>query len=589
MGDSITGETAPSTHVYVEKTPAPGPGTDPNGRMYILVFDRGSSWVFELPQSGEIVIGRGENAELRLHDSSVSRRHATLKISERSAVLTDLGSHNGTFVNGTRIAGDHELHSGDSIAICAATLVLYASAPATTPSRWLSYAQLRDRLEQEIERGLRYQRRFAVLCGLLAREEDHDTVNRALVALRGLDVGAWIDRSQLLILAPEIGAEEAAEMARRVREPLGDVDIKIGYSVCPVDGVDADLLIVSARAAAAGTNGTEVAGATTALRTYRIGNRNAIVADPTMARLYALVDRLARVDLPVLITGETGTGKELAATMLHERSPRHGKPLVAVNCAAIQENLVESELFGHERGAFSGAHATKQGLLEIVDGGTMFLDEIGELPLAIQAKLLRVLETQRLTRVGDVREREINVRLVAATNRNLQDEVDAGRFRRDLYFRLSGATLAVPPLRERRRELPLLAELFLSEACNVVHRHALVLDPGALASLDAYGWPGNVRELKNVMEYCAATVAGSKVTAAHLAERLGPAQPSPRTRAEAPNPLFVPIADEIRALEIQRMTQALEAAGGNQTKAAELIGMPLRTFFTKMRQYNLRK
>jgi len=591
MQDGITEETATSTAAFVDKSSTSGAALDPPGRMYMLVFERGSSWVFELPESGEVVIGRGENAELRLRDKSVSRRHATLKIAERRVELTDLGSHNGTFVNGVRVVANRELRSGDSVAICAATLVLYASARATTSSRWFSYAQLRDRLEQEIERALRYERPFALLCGLLARKEDHDTVSRALVPLRGLDVGAWSDPQQFLILAPEIGPEEAAEMARRLRDPLGDLDVKIGYAVCPIDGGDADLLTVSARAAASGTNGTAVAGVATSLRTYRIGSRNAIVADPTMARLYALVDRLARVDLPVLITGETGTGKELAATMLHERSPRRAKPLVALNCAAISENLVESELFGHERGAFSGAHATKQGLLEAADGGTVFLDEIGELSLAIQAKLLRVLEAQRLTRVGDVREREINVRLVAATNRTLQDEVDAGRFRQDLYFRLSGATLAVPPLRERKRELPLLAELFLSEACRIAQRPAVVLEPDALQALEAYRWPGNVRELKNVMEYCAATVSAGNITAAHLAARLGPPQLAPTTSVGAASVprTFVPIADEIRTLEIQRMTQALEAAGGNQTKAAELIGMPLRTFFTKMRQYNLRK
>ncbi|HTR53943.1 MAG TPA: sigma 54-interacting transcriptional regulator [Kofleriaceae bacterium] len=549
------------------------------------------SWVFELPQSGEVVIGRGDSAELRLRDQSVSRRHAILKITKRSVMLTDLGSHNGTFVNGSRIATERELHSGDSVAICAATLVLFTSARTTSGSRWLPYLQLRDRIEQEVERALRYERPFALLCGLLARDADHEHAQRALVALRGLDVCSWVDATQFLILAPETDPDHVPEMARRLREALGDLDVKIGYSVCPMDGGDAELLVVGARAAAAGTSGTAVAGVTTSLRTYRIGNRNAIVADPAMARLYALVDRLARVDLPVLITGETGTGKELAATMLHERSPRRGKPLVALNCAAISETLVESELFGHERGAFSGAHATKQGLLESGDGGTVFLDEIGELSLAIQAKLLRVLEAQRLTRVGDVREREINVRLVAATNRSLQDEVDTGRFRKDLYFRLSGATLAVPPLRDRKRELPLLAELFLSEACRIASRGAVVLAPDALQALEAYRWPGNVRELKNVMEYCAATVPDHTITAAHLAVRLGPPKPARAATADigvAPR-VFVPIADEIRALEIRRMTQALDAADGNQTKAAELIGMPLRTFFTKMRLYNLRK
>jgi len=207
---------------------------------------------------------------------------------------------------------------------------------------------------------------------------------------------------------------------------------------------------------------------------------------------------------------------------------------------------------------------------------------------------LRVLETKRLTRVGDVKEREINVRLVAATNRNLQDEVDAGRFRQDLLFRLNAATLQVPPLRERERELVLLAELFLSEACRSANRVIITIETDALAALHAYRWPGNVRELKNVMEYFAATLAGTKLDARTVAERLGsgttPTAPAIGSEPATGAPRdFAPIADEIRALEIQRMTQALDAASGNQTRAAELIGMPLRTFFTKMRQYNLRK
>jgi two-component system response regulator AtoC len=590
MLDDTTENQVSATMTSAEKTPPHEPDEAPSVRAYMLVFERGSSWVFELPMSGEIVIGRGDTAELKLRDNTVSRRHATMRVDNHSVALTDLGSHNGTFVNGERLVGTRTLRSGDSLAICTATLVLYTSTATTNHARWLEYPALRERFDEELERSLRYQRPVAVMCGLLASAADHDLANRALSALRGIDHGAWFDATQLVIVAPETGRDEVEAMANRIRELLRHIEVRIGYAVCPMDGHDADSLIISARAAAAGATTGTVAGAATSLRTYRIGNRNVVVADPAMARLYALVERLARVDLPVLITGETGSGKELAASMLHERSPRREKPRVALNCAAIQESLVESELFGHERGAFSGAVGVKQGLLETAHGGTVFLDEIGELPLAIQAKLLRVLETKRLTRVGDVHEREINVRLVAATNRNLQDEVDAGRFRQDLLFRLNAATLQVPPLRERPRELGLLAELFLSEACRAANRPPIMFDPDALELLQAYRWPGNVRELKNVMEYFAATLPGGKLGAAHVTERLGSpmAVPDHVGGSSAPR-MFVPIADEIRALEIQRMTQALEAAGGNQTRAADLIGMPVRTFFTKMRQYQLRK
>jgi DNA-binding NtrC family response regulator/pSer/pThr/pTyr-binding forkhead associated (FHA) protein len=580
----------------------PDASPDPSSiRTYLLVFERGGSWVFELPRDGEIIIGRGDLAELRLNDNAVSRRHAVLQLRDGAVTLRDLGSHNGTFVNGVRLAAPQLLRSGDSLTVCATTLVLYSTAPVPSGMRRLvDYGELRRRFEAELERALRYQRPFTVLVGRLASEQDHGKVNDGLSTLRGLDLAAWLDPTQLVILAPEAGRDDADQMARRLGEQFAKLDLKLGYAVCPDDGCDADALLMGARAAAAAAANHAVAAVATARRTYRIGNRNVIVADPAMARLYALVERLARVDLPVLITGETGSGKELAATMVHERSLRHAGPLVALNCAAIQENLVESELFGHERGAFSGALTTKLGLLEAAGKGTIFLDEIGELPLAIQAKLLRVLETKRLTRVGDVRERESDFRLVAATNRNLQHEVDAGRFRQDLFFRLSGATLSVPPLRERLRELALLAELFLSDACRLAGRSMLTLGPEALALMEGYRWPGNVRELKNVMEYVAATTVGDRIAEADLAERLNAGATPTRSGtiriptlgsdpAVVPPTEFVPIGDEIRALEIQRMTQALDAAGGNQTRAAELIGMPLRTFFTKVRQYGLKR
>jgi DNA-binding NtrC family response regulator len=588
-----TTEATSLTMTSLDHTPESPLAAPIPGHAYMLVFERGASWVFELPHDGEIIIGRGELAELRLRDTSVSRRHATLRLTPSSVVLRDLGSHNGTFVNGQRLTADRPLRPGDSLGICGATLVLYTAAPIAETSRWLPYPSFRARFDEELERSLRYQRPVTLLYGLLARAEDRDEVARRTPALRALDLGAWTDPRQLFIMAPETDRDEAEQLARRIRGVLHDVDLRLGYAICPSDGCDADTLMISARAAAAGADEGTVGVAATALRTYRIGERNVIVADPAMARLYALVERLARVDLPVLINGETGTGKELAATMLHERSPRRERPLVALNCAAIQESLVESELFGYERGAFTGAAGAKPGLLESATGGTVFLDEIGELPLAIQAKLLRVLETKRVTRLGDLREREINIRLVAATNRHLPDEIAAGRFREDLFFRLSGATLTIPPLRDRHRELPLLAELFLSEASRATSRHAITLTPAALARLEAHRWPGNVRELKNVMEYLAATLQGNQLDAAHLDERLGPAAP-PTAPASSPGATaapttFLPIADELRALEMQRMLQALEAAGGNQTRAAELISMPVRTFFTKVRQYGLKR
>jgi transcriptional regulator with GAF, ATPase, and Fis domain len=328
-------------------------------------------------------------------------------------------------------------------------------------------------------------------------------------------------------------------------------------------------------------------------RALHIGDRVAIVADPEMVRLYALVERLAASELPVLVFGETGTGKDLAARAVHQMSRRGTRPFVGLNCAALQDSLVESELFGYERGAFSGATAAKPGLLETASGGTLFLDEVGDLPAVAQAKLLRVLEAKRLLRLGDVRERAIDIRIFAATNRDLAADVETGRFRQDLYFRLGAATIKIPPLRDRPRELPLLADMFLREACLEAGRAPMVLAPATVRRLLDHAWPGNVRELKHVMEYLAATAGECVVEPAHVEARLGriaAATPPPREAEPGSEvPRFRPLADEIRELELMRITAALDAANGNQRAAAQMLAMPLRTFVFKLRHYGLRR
>lgn len=318
-----------------------------------------------------------------------------------------------------------------------------------------------------------------------------------------------------------------------------------------------------------------------------------MVAEPAMTRVFALLERLASSPLPVLISGETGVGKENAAYAVHHWSRRTGA-FVAVNCAAIgPESLVEGELFGHDKGAFTGAVVAKSGLFESAAGGTVFLDEVGELPVSIQAKLLRALETQQIMRLGETRERPIDVRIVAATNRSLNDEVKAGRFRQDLYFRLNGATVILPPLRDRRREIAMLARAFLAEACTRANRAPMTIMPEAMQVLLAYGWPGNVRELKHTLEYVTAAVVGDRVEPSDLPKQFGGAPPPPAPPLELPQiPVaaemtFRPIAEELRDLERTRMAQALVAANGVRTWAAQLIEMPIRTFTLKLKQYKL--
>ena len=310
---------------------------------------------------------------------------------------------------------------------------------------------------------------------------------------------------------------------------------------------------------------------------------------PAMRAVLDTVSRAATVDVAVLFRGESGTGKGLLARLLHDQSSRRDLPFVVTNCPTLSEELIASELFGNARGSFTGAVRDQIGRVEAAEGGTVFLDEIGEIPSSTQAKLLRFLQDHDFERVGENRTRHADVRVIAATNRDLDADIAAGRFREDLYFRLSGATLHLPPLRQRLRELPLLAASFLDDACRRNGRAMMAISDGAMTALLAYSWPGNVRELKNLMQYVAAAHQSDALTADHVAERLS-RNPRPTGRitplVTAPSQ-FRPLADELRELEITRIREALDATGGNQTRAAGLLAMPVRTFFEKAKQHGL--
>ncbi len=554
---------------------------------YLLVFENDSSRIVRLPSTGEVLVGRGDTAHLRLQDGAVSRSHARFVLKEDEAHLIDLGSQNGTAVNGERIQSPRLMLSGDIITLCGVTLVFHGPARLRTRRPLLALGAFRQRIEEELERAARYERTFS-LVSLVCQQGLEDEAADVLVGqLRLMDVVGRAGGGQLLLLLPEVGADGAGAVVARLLKESGRAQWKAGFACYPSDGCDVDTLMSGAGAAAGAATEGQAAAVAQTFKLLRVGEASVVVADPAMLRLYALIARLAKAELPVLVLGETGTGKELAASALHHWSSRAGAPLVALNCAAFQENLVESELFGHEKGAFSGAVSRKTGLLEAADGGTLFLDEVGELSLAVQAKLLRVLDTQRFTRVGDTKERAINIRLVGATNRDLEQEVKAGRFRQDLYFRLSAAKLCLPPLRDRKLELPLLSQSFLDEACRKVGRPRMTITAGALELLSAHLWPGNVRELRNLMNFVAAGTAGEVLAPEDLWDSLGPASPEGTKDASVPDAAkgFRPIEEEIRNLERSRMQAALVASGGNKTRAAELIRMPLRTFLAKLKRY----
>ena len=318
-----------------------------------------------------------------------------------------------------------------------------------------------------------------------------------------------------------------------------------------------------------------------------------VIEQPTMRNLYEVVARLARGTINVLIVGETGVGKELVAEAIHRDSPRSKGPLVRINCAAFAEPLLESELFGHERGAFTGAVATKLGLLESARGGTVFLDEIGELPLALQAKLLRVIEAREVTRVGGLQARGIDVRFVAATNRRIECDVEAGAFRSDLLFRLQGARIEVPPLRERPLEIEPLALAFAAEAAAQINlTEPPCFSADAIAALQAHAWPGNVRELRNVVERAALLCSGAELTSSDLAlggtlrERAKGSVPDVESVGETLAPL-APLAHGDAESERARIRGALVACAGNQSRAAEMLGVPRRTLVRRIAELDL--
>ncbi|MDF2693227.1 MAG: acetoacetate metabolism regulatory protein AtoC [Labilithrix sp.] len=309
-----------------------------------------------------------------------------------------------------------------------------------------------------------------------------------------------------------------------------------------------------------------------------------VVASPAMKKLVDLIERIAVSPLSVLLVGETGVGKDVIARAIHARSPRSHGPFVAVNCAALPEQLIETELFGHDRGAFTGAAVAKPGLLETASSGTAFLDEIGELPLAHQGKLLRVLEGGEVQRIGALKPRPIDVRFVAATNRDLTGEIERGTFRRDLFFRLAGMTLAIPPLRERREDVLPLARHFVDRAAKAIGRPVPDLSPDALEVLERHSFPGNVRELRNVVERAVA-LAGTSTTIDPEHLHLDSIGSIPAHVNAFERPVFS--GDPKRDEERRRIVEALAECAGNQTRAAEVLGISRRTLVNRLGEYGI--
>jgi two-component system response regulator AtoC len=601
--------------------------------IHLLVMSPEMFGTHPLPATGAITIGRSTTADIQIHDPLASRRHAVLHIGE-TLTIEDLRSANGTRVRDVPIKSETHvpITPGEAIVIGGTCLMVQQNRAPVGPRRLWSHSYFENRVEEECTRCRAEGTTFGIARIRIDRSASWMRVVPTLVAeLKPPHLLAAYGPNEYEVLFQGVDPVEAERLLRCVVSGVREAGYGAHFGVAwfPSNGRSPDALVAHACAPFR---------AASSAQSEQVGP-----IEPVMQRIYEIAARAAAGNINVMILGETGVGKEVLAQTVHQLSPRSDKPIVCLNCAAFSETLLESELLGHERGSFTGANSAKPGQLEMAHGGTVFLDEVGELPLPIQAKLLRVIQTREVTRLGGLRPRTIDVRFISATNRDLESEVLRGNFRRDLFFRLNGISLTIPPLRERVEEIPAFAKKFLAEFCHDYGRKPeLRISARALALLKGYSWLGNVRELRNVIERAVVLCTGFEIGPEHLPlDKIRPAviepdqldpliapfaggsigaapveatletlksqsaeppalsrpyptssdpgtipPPSPVSSLPpisldrwAPNPAFMHVE------EYRRIIEALAACAGNQSRAAKMINMPRRTFVTKLEMY----
>jgi DNA-binding NtrC family response regulator len=595
--------------------------------LHLLVMSPDMFATHPLPSSGKLVVGRSASADIQVHDPLASRKHVVLHVGEMLSI-EDLNSANGTRVRDIPIKPGVAIPvaPGEAIVIGGTCLMVQQNRAASGPRRLWSHAYFENRVEEECARASSAGSVFGVARIRVDRAAPWMRVVPPLVReIKPPHLLAAYGSNEYEVLFQGIDAAEATKLLESVVAGIAEAghSAKFGLAWFPRDGRSPDALMARACGPLRSPPAAESA--------ERVGPIH-----PAMQRVYEMAARAATGNINVLILGENGVGKEVLAEFVHKMSPRAEKRILCINCAALTENLLESELFGYERGAFTGAQKDKAGLLETAEGGTVFLDEIGEMPLPIQARLLRVIETRQVTRLGSVRTKTIDVRFLSATNRDLEAEVLRGTFRRDLFFRLNGISLTVPPLRDRVEEIPVYAKQFLANASREYARKPEPkISARAMELLKAYSWPGNIRELRNTIERAVVLCTGFEIGTEHLPlEKMHPVVPAVHGEGEAgftggaigkphkepglqtltpwsaearanaetappPSPARPPLAtDGSRTAssvnpspiskaeeERHRIVEALAACAGNQSRAAKLLGMARRTFVTKLELY----
>ena len=557
-------------------------GVEADAGLQLVSVEGDAITVHDLPDRGTLVIGRGEDVDVRVNDPGASARHCTLHVEGGRVAIEDLGSRNGTQIRGQRIdAGERVmLAPGESALVAGAVLLLQRKNRQLQQRRSLPHGYFELRLAEECLLAKTGGGAPAFSIARLDIEGGRDADSFAAAAaelLRPADIlGTYAPDAYEILLRRTAPAEAEGALAPLLRklDELG-AEPRVAYAHFPGDGRTAHALIEKACAR---------------LRPAPAGSAppGAIVLDPRMRDVYRLAEKAAGRDINVLILGETGVGKEILAQTIHRASKRADRPFLSLNCGGVSETLRESELFGYERGAFTDAKVAKPGLLEMAEGGTVFLDEIGEMSPSIQAMLLRAIDTKQIMRVGGVRPKAIDVRFVAATNRDLVEEIREKRFRSDLYYRLNQISLEIPPLRERRLEIRPLAEAFLAELAGGA-AGAPRLSNEAVQLLESHAWDGNIRELRNVINRALVLCDGDTIEPEHLPletlqRAASPARMPAADDAAAeilPPPSELSLTPEQRS-ERERIVAALQAEGGNQSRAARRLGMSRSTLGTRL-------
>lgn len=491
-----------------------GPGL--RDGLHVVVVGPDMVEICSVPLPSELLLGRSRQCEVVLTDGRASGRHARLQATIDGCLkIEDLGGKNGTLLNTALLAAHRPvvLVPGDIVGIGVCQIVPRVGAHYPSRGRLWSYDDLEQALDDALATAREKREGIALVHWETARSVAWPRVVAELAAAvpppNALIAYAPRHHLAMLVGLSESDVEQVAEAGREALQGLSQESVRHGVAFSPRDGAKAAALIERAFDALRRRSGPPVTH-----------DWNGAASSSKMVSVLNLAERAARSNITVLITGETGVGKEVTARRIHETSVRQRAPMLTVNCGALAETLVDSELFGYERGAFTGATTSRRGLLESAEGGTVFLDEIGETTQATQTKLLRALESREIIPVGGRAARTIDVRFVAATNKDLEYECRQGRFREDLYFRLAGIVIYVPPLRERREEILPFATTFIAAAVAPTGRSPPRLTQAALEMMMRYTWPGNIRELRNAMEHAVVLCDGDEIGAEHLPQTL---------------------------------------------------------------------